>query len=149
MSKEDFSRVCPVENLTRPADSKKDGTNTELICPNDNRGGCGERFSALIKDDAPEEECPGTCPDCGTPLVLYWGDFFSFGFKMGARGFHETKCGMKRKREMTKRNEELGRTQWETNEPVKVSNPGRVLNPTPGGIYDPNSRFNKGRKKSD
>jgi hypothetical protein len=149
LEKKDFSAKVPKKLVKYPPKRKEKGTRCEVICP-ENKGGCGWLGHFMSTDDPsiPEEEKnQALCPKCGNFLVLYWGDHFSFSFKMGPRGFHETKCGQRRKRDMEWRNKTLAHTQWENVAPLAVQNPAKVRNPTPGGPFDPNSRFNKGKKK--
>lgn len=122
----------------------------DLVC-DDSDEGCGSCFKALIPE--PEEghekgHIFGTCPQCNKPkLVCYWGSYMQFGFKMKGPGFHSTKQGQRQKRERTRDIAKLRETQWENHEPTNVRDPSRVRNPTPGGVYDPNSKFNKGKRR--
>ena len=65
---------------------------------------------------------------------------------MKGPGFHSTKIGQKRKREMTKRNERLAKTQWDNHEPNALLKGLVPRNPTPGGPYDPNGPHAKKKR---
>jgi hypothetical protein len=118
----------------------------QLICPDDDREGCGSCFTATI-EDSDESSYESICPNCKKPLVSYWGEYMTFGIKMGSQGLSETKCGQRLKRDRTRRNEKLKTEQWEKHEVIHAGDPEKVRNPTEGSPLDPNSKFNKGKKK--
>jgi len=88
-----------------------------------------------------------TCP-CGGAMFANIAKY-RVGLAVRGPGMHETKIGQKLKRERTKKNELLGKTQWENHAPLNVGEGRKARNPTPGGPLDPKSKFHKkvGRKK--
>lgn len=89
----------------------------------------------------------GICPDCKKQLRI---DFSRHMWGIGTQGpgYHSTAWGRRRKQELIKRNDKLRGKQWETNAPGSVVNPERIVNATEGGVFDPNSRFNRHKKKN-
>lgn len=145
-----FSEKLPSDLVKNPPKKGESGKEVSVICPNDHRGGCGHAATATFSEDeslSKEEIHTCLCPKCGEFMVLYWGDFFTFSISMKGPGFSETKTGMRMKRDRLWRSETLAKTQWEKHQPQSVADPTRIRNPTPGGPLDPNSKFNKGRKK--
>jgi hypothetical protein len=138
-------------NLVQYPPKKGDvGLVMEMICPDDHRKGCGYSCHIVISSDEtldPKERCTSICPKCKEFLVLYWGQYMIFGIKMRGPGLHETKQGQKLKRDRLWRSKVLSEKQWENVQPVSINNPEKIRNPTPGGPLDPNSKFNKGKKK--
>jgi hypothetical protein len=83
-------------------------------------------------------KCP--CPGCsGRLLHNYQG--ISILVKSSGPGVSSTKYGMRRAREITRRNEELSRAQWDNVEPIQAAEGLTPRNPTPGGPLDPNGPF--------
>lgn len=109
---------------------------------------CGfseEIIRTMSEMEEVKKSLPLDCPECGASKS-YSMIFSVPNFRMGKKGYHSTKQGMRRKAEQTRKNERLGDTQWENHEPLKVSDPTKVVNPTEGGVFDPNSRRFVGRK---
>jgi len=101
------------------------------------------RFGIDKPDDNKYADCPSHCDGY---MEFHWGGV-NLTVKSSGPGVSSTKYGMKRARELTKRNEKLKETQWEQHEPITVPEGRKVRNPTRGGPLDPNSRFNKKTKR--
>lgn len=135
------------------------GKSISIICSPDTEG-CGfvadvqvrstpENYVREMGKPDPDARTPevASCPECGKAMTVNLA-VFRFGFAMRGNGFSETKCGMRRKREFTKRNERLKTTQWDNHEPQKLTEGIKPRNPTPGGPYDPNGPFASKKTKS-
>jgi hypothetical protein len=140
-------RQVPRENVKFPPQEgdNEGGENGRMysVCCSDPE--CG--FWGDLTTDYRVFDPSGECPDCGKPLQV---DFqrMSWGVDSRGPGFHSTKIGDRIKRDRIKRNEKLAQTQWENHSAGNVVNPERVLNPTKGGPFDPNSKFNKHKQKN-
>lgn len=124
-----------VEVLTPPEEDET-GVNTPVRCAQ-----CEAVAEVLVSRRAPME----VLCSCGG-LMSWYPAGMTFGISARGPGTSETKIGQRRKRELTKRNERLSKTQWDQHEPVvsKESLGGKTpKNFTKGGPLDPNSRFNK------
>jgi hypothetical protein len=136
---EDEIMTVPRENVKYPPPDGYDGVQHPVECTK-----CG-----FFGDMGVEfgKEIAGTCPVCGSDLQK---DFsrHSWGIDSRGRGFHGTKIGDKIKRDRIARSERLAKTQWENHDPGNVVNPDRVLNPTPGSPFHPDSKFNRHKKKN-
>jgi hypothetical protein len=131
--------IVPSDLLDHPSDSPSN-TYRPVKCSN---LACEFLGEADVKFGQPPT---GTCPDCGDPIGL---DFSRMTWGIGSRGpgFHSTKFGQRRKHSMIARSEKLAKSQWDNHAPQGNINPHAVRNPTEGGVYDPNSKFNKHKKK--
>jgi hypothetical protein len=90
----------------------------------------------------------GTCPECGDSLrVDFSRQACTVGIGTRGAGYHSTAWGRRRKQDMLRRSQRLERKQWDNIPINSVVNPERVVNATPGGPLDPNSVFNKHKKK--
>jgi hypothetical protein len=108
--------------------------------------GCG--WWGDIETDYGQFLPEGLCPDCGKELrVDFSRQAKTVGIGTRGAGYHSTAWGRRRKQEMIRRNKKLERKQWENVPTNSVVNPERIVNPTPGGIYDPRSIFNKDKRK--
>lgn len=147
----DFSPKLPVKMIQFPPKKGENATEVQMICPDDNRGGCGYAATGTFTDSprvSAEDKHTCVCPKCGEFMVLYWGQYMTFGIKMKGPGFSETKCGMRMKRDREWRSKVLASSQWDNHQPITpTGDPGKIRNATPGGPLDPNSKFNKGKKK--
>lgn len=108
---------------------------------------CGSEDSEYYpRDFSPEGEVYAICK-CGGEMKLDWGKMnFSFNFK--GPGKYGTKKGQLHKRERTKRSERLAKTQWDNHQPLSINEGSTVQDPTPGGVYDPDSKFNRDKSKT-
>lgn len=146
----DFTKKIPKVCVQFPPKKKSEGQEVQMICPPDKRGGCGHAGTAVVSSDpeiAKEDKHTVLCPKCRGFMVLYWGNYFRFSIKMGPRGFTETKCGQRRKRDLEWRNRVMERKQWKEVPPMAVTDIDRVRNATPGGAFDPNSKAYVGKKR--
>jgi hypothetical protein len=146
-----FKSQVPPENIECLPKEGAESSRIEVVCPDDKgRDGCGNTFFALVSkpDDTPEdaERTLCWCPKCGHELVLYWADYCAVAISGRGPGFHSTKMGMRRKRDMIARSERLAKSQWDHHKPQSVEDPSKIRNPTAGGPLDPNSVFNKHKK---
>lgn len=110
--------------------------------------GCGYTEDLQVDKDTESKKPLGVCPKCGGFLYLNWSAM-NIGISMKGPGFHSTKIGQKRKREMIARNERLKKSQWEQFNPDAVKYYEEMktpINPTPGGPLDPNGPFAKKKK---
>lgn len=131
--------IVPADLLEHPSDPPSPNLRP-VRCSDESCGFVGEA------DIAFGQETKGLCPDCGSEIET---DFMRMTWGIGSRGpgFHSTKFGARRKKDMIRKNEKLAKTQWENVNPGSVVNPDRVVNPTEGGVFDPNSKFNAHKKK--
>jgi len=133
--------VVPRENVKFPPPEDYDGVQHPVECTNpecDFFGDMGVEFGKPIE---------GTCPECGGELRKDFSRHM-WGIDSRGPGFHSTKIGDRIKRDRIARSEKLAQTQWDNHDPGNVVNPDRVLNPTKGGPFDPNSKFNKHNKRN-
>jgi hypothetical protein len=137
------------------------GASTPVICrrgPDCKKDGCGKQETILIHkeplpkgpqvfDSKKETEDPvlALCT-CGGNMFLDWSKM-RFGISARGPGFHGTKFGARRKKDMIARSEKLAKSQWFNHEPIKTGEGMKARNPTPGGPLDPNSRFAKKKTK--
>lgn len=133
--------IVPREKTMFPPPEGYNGVRHSVECTNeecDFTGEMGVEFGKPIE---------GICPDCGSPLRK---DFscHMWGIDSRGPGFHSTKIGDRIKRDRIKKSEKLAVSQWDNHDPGSVVNPDRVMNPTEGGVFDKNSKFNKHRKKN-
>jgi hypothetical protein len=90
----------------------------------------------------------GVCPDCGKELQVDFGrQAKTVGIGSRGAGYHSTAWGRRRKQDMIRRSKKLESKQWDSVDHGNVVNPERVVNPTPGGPYHPDSIFNRHKKK--
>jgi hypothetical protein len=103
---------------------------------------CGCEAETRVPRFTPVAGIPlARCPGCAGEMYWTFGGA-RFGFTMPARDFSATKIGQRRKAELTRRNEDLAHKQWERIDPKKMmSENQRVVNPTPGGPFDPHGPF--------
>lgn len=104
---------------------------------------CEWETEIWIAHDAPTPAngCLAKCPCKGKMLFNYAG--LNISAKVRGPGVSSSKYGMRRARELTKRSEELSKTQWSNHEPLKPLDGATVRNPTENGPYDPNGPFAK------
>jgi predicted nucleic acid-binding Zn ribbon protein len=134
--------TVPRANVRFPPPEGYDGVQHPVECVNPECGYIGDMGVEFGKD------IEGTCPDCGGELRKDFSRHM-WGIDSRGAGFHGTKIGDRIKRDRIKRSEKLAQTQWEQHDyRTAVQNPDRVLNGTEGGPYDPNSKFNRHRKKN-
>jgi hypothetical protein len=133
--------VVPRDNVKFPPPDGYDGVQHPVECSNPE---CGF-FGSMAVDFG--QEVTGTCPECGGELQK---DFSRHSWSIAGRGagYYGTKMGQRMKRDRIARSERLAKTQWEQHDPGNVVNPDRVLNPTLGSPFDPNSKFNRHKKKN-
>jgi hypothetical protein len=133
--------TVPRENVKFPPPEGYDGVQHPIECVNPECDFFGDMGVEFGKDVI------GTCPDCGGILQK---DFsrHSWGIDSRGPGFHGTKIGDRIKRDRIKRSEKLAISQWDNHDPHNVVDPDRVVNPTKGGVFDPNSKFNRHKKKN-
>lgn len=108
--------------------------------------GCGYKTQINISRQGSPPDVLAICPKCGGPMIRDWSKF-SFGVASRGPGFHETKIGQRRKRDMVRRNEKLAKKQWDDHKPVTLSEGAKPRNFTPGGPYDPAGPFAKKKAK--
>ena len=134
--------VVPRENVKFPPPEGYEGVQHPVECTNpecDFWGDMGVEFG---------KEVSGTCPICNGKLQKDFSRHM-WGIDSRGRGFHETKIGQRIKKDRIAKSEKLAKTQWDQHDyRTAVQNPERVINGTDGGPYDPNSKFNKHRKKN-
>lgn len=131
----------PRENVKYPPPEGYDGVQHPVECTNpvcDFWGDMGVEFGKPVE---------GTCPKCKSELRKDFSQHM-WGIDSRGAGFHGTKIGQKIKRDRIARSEKLAKTQWENHDAGTVVDPDRVVNPTQGGVFDPNSRFNRHKKKN-
>ena len=140
---EEEIEICyvPRHLVTYPPLDGYDGVQHPVECTNpecDFFGFMGVEFG---------KDVTGICPDCSGILQK---DFsrHSWGIDSRGAGFHGTKIGQKIKRDRIARSEKLAKTQWDNHDAGTVVDPDRVVNPTEGGIFDKNSKFNRHKKKN-
>jgi len=109
--------------------------------------GCGAEESAYCDFNVDNDKHSAVCPSCGKRMLVDW-DRFNVTIGAGKKGYHSTKVGRRRKRDMIRRNEKLGQTQWDNVDhgyDLKDIREGRrkFKNATPGGPLDLNSKFHK------
>jgi hypothetical protein len=132
----------PRENAKFPPPEGYSGVQHPVECTNIE---CGFWGDMGVEFGKPVE---GTCPQCGGILQKDFSRHM-WGIDSRGPGFHGTKIGDRIKRDRIKRSEKLAKTQWENHDATKfVQNPERIVNPTEGGVFDPNSKFNKHKKKN-
>ena len=97
----------------------------------------------------PEDGFYAACPKkkCKGQMVYNWSGLNITVTSRGP-GVSSTKYGMRRARELTAKNEKLGRTQWDNVEPLKLTEGATPRNPTKDGPYDTKGRMAKKRKSS-
>jgi len=136
----DEIETVPRENVKFPPQEGYDGVQHPVECTKCSFfGDMGVEFG---------KEVVGTCPACGSELQK---DFsrHSWGIDSRGPGFHGTKIGQRIKKDRIARSEKLAKTQWDQHDyKSAVQNPDRVINGTEGGPYDPNSKFNRHKKKN-
>lgn len=133
--------TVPRENVKFPPPEGYDGVQHPVECTT---------FGCLFWGDMGVEfgkPVEGTCPDCKGALQKDFSRHM-WGIDSRGAGFHGTKIGDRIKRDRIKRSEKLAKTQWENHDPGSVVDPDRVVNPTEGGVFDPNSKYNRHRKKN-
>ena len=124
------------KNLYPVGDGDGGRKQTPVICDD-----CEFQETLATIRDTPEKKHLAIC-ECGGKMFFDWGQM-GFNFKMSGPGYHSTKQGQKMKRERIKRSEKLAKTQWDNHAPVPLPEGVTPKNPTKGGPYDPNSKFNK------
>jgi len=90
----------------------------------------------------PGEEGNESCPNCRGSLQIDWATL-RFGLSARGPGVSSTKIGRRKAKALEERSSRLAKTQWDNFAPAPVPEGTRVRNPTPGGPYDPNSKFNR------
>jgi hypothetical protein len=147
-NEQDIVPEVPRHLVKNPPDLAADGEPLTgrvypVVCPDEEQ--CGWWGDMEVKQGSFSPE--GQCPDCGQNLQV---DFSRLSWGIGTRGagYHSTAWGRRRKQDMIRRNQKLEKKQWQDTEPLSVVNPERVVNPTPGGPYDPESKFNKHKKRN-
>jgi hypothetical protein len=107
--------------------------------------GCGNSASVAVSRERNWDNPIAICT-CGGNMYT---DISKYRTGISARGpgFHGTKFGMRRKRDMIARSEKVGKSQWENHEVRPPAEGARVENPTPGGPLDPNGPFAKKKTK--
>lgn len=136
------NELVPPELVDHPASTAGwDGLPRAVACTNPE---CGWKGEAAVSTGSP---ATGKCPRCSSAFNM---DLQRHSWGIGSRGpgFHSTKFGQRRKKSLIARSEKLAQTQWDNQPPLSVVNPTRVVNPTPGGPFDPNSKFNKHQPKN-
>jgi hypothetical protein len=144
--------MCKKEpkNLHPPVEDEY-GRDESLICqpPSESypdKKGCGYTCVLRISTRSAPPDILAVCPKCKGGMERDWSQF-SFSVAARGPGFHETKIGQRRKRDMIRRNEKLAKTQWDNVEPMKLSEGATARNPTEGGVYDPKGPFAKKKAK--
>jgi hypothetical protein len=133
--------IVPRDNVKFPPPEGYDGVQHPVECTSsgcDFWGDMNVEFGKSIT---------GTCPKCGSELQKDFSRHM-WGIDSRGRGFSETKIGQRIKKDRIARSERLAKTQWDNVNPGNVVNPDRVVNPTEGGVFDPNSKFNRHKKKN-
>jgi hypothetical protein len=134
--------IVPRENVAYPPAEGFDGVSHPVECTNEECGFWGEM---AVEFGKPIE---GICPECRSALRKDFSQHM-WGIDSRGAGFHGTKIGQRIKKDRIARSEKLAKTQWDNHDPNKfIVNPDRIVNPTEGGVFDPNSRFNKHKKKN-
>ena len=106
---------------------------------------CGWAEIATVK--VPPWDTPlAICPFCGGNMVF---KIAGMGGGISARGpgLHSSAFGRRRKADMLRRHEKLGKTQWDNVEPPSLPEGVVPRNPTTGGPFDPNGPFVKKKGK--
>lgn len=123
--------------IKTPPDSDEQGVLQPMVCRV-----CGHEEDCLVSRKV---DPVVTC--CRKSMQINWSRF-RIGLSARGPGSSSTKLGQAKKRDMIRRSEKLAETQWEQHEVPKVQEGSSVENYTPGSPLDPNSKFNKGKKKS-
>jgi len=108
---------------------------------------CGHKEDVFVtRIERPTTVTVAKCPKCKGRMVWNPSGMNILVTSRGP-GVSSTKYGMKRARELTCRNEKLGKTQWDNVEPLKAREGLIPRNPTEGGPLDPNGPFIKKKKE--
>lgn len=136
-TQDDQIPVVPRELVEHPAAPDSYGKVYAVCCTDDACQWRGDLYA-----DPAYASPAGKCPACGQALRV---DFSRHNWGIAARGpgYHSTAWGRRRKQDLIRRSEKMATKQWDNVDPGSVVNPERVVNPTSGGVYDPNSKFNK------
>jgi len=110
----------------------------DLSCEN------GHRQEHELNRDMPVKSY-GKC-SCGLTLDMML-DGMNVGIITPPSGSYASKHGQMIARDLTKRNEKLATKQWDNHAPGQVL--GETPNATPGGPFDPKSKFNKHKRAKD
>jgi len=133
--------------VLHPPNENEIGRCEPVICPPpdkfEGKKGCGFTTEIQISKEISAWGLDlAVCPHCGEGMIANLSGY-STGISARGPGFHSTKFGMRRKRDMIRRNEKLRTSQWENHEPPPLLEGKKITNPTKDGPYDPNGRMHK------